>query len=264
MTEESPYGFCHLSVVPCRLEASDRSEMVTQLLFGETLEVLERKGNWVKVRIVFDDYECWIDNKQFLPISYHTFMRCNFAMNECSADLVQIISDLNTQETTPILLGSSLPNIQSGEISIDDHNFRFEGSVCLPSEPNKRDIIQEYAYNYLGTPYLWGGRSAFGIDCSGFVQVVYKMSGIKLKRDASQQAEYGSTLSFVEEAQPGDLAFFDNEDGRIVHVGILLKNQEIIHASGKVRIDRIDHQGIFNTDTKRYSHRLRLLKTFLD
>jgi hypothetical protein len=264
MTSESEYGFCHLAVVPCRAEPSDRSEMVSQLLFGETLEILERKENWVKIRIVFDDYECWIDSKQFLPISYHTFMRCNFTMNECCADLVQVVIDSDSQEPTPILMGSSLPNIQSGDFSIDEKNYRFEGTVCLPSEPNKRDIIVDYAYNYLGSPYLWGGRSPFGIDCSGFVQVVYKMSGIKLRRDASQQAEYGNTLSFVEEAKPGDLAFFDNEEGKIIHVGIVLPNQRIIHASGKVRLDKIDHQGIFNVDTKRYSHKLRLLKSFLD
>jgi hypothetical protein len=264
MKAEQQYGFCHLSVVPARAEPSDRSEMVTQLLFGETLEILELKDPWVKVRLVYDDYECWVDIKQFLPISYHTFMRCNFTMNECSADLVQVVTDLSTQETTPILFGSSLPNIQSGEFSLDDRNYKFEGTICLPFEPNKREIIEEYAYHFLGSPYLWGGRSTFGVDCSGFVQVVYKMSGIKLKRDASQQSEYGTTLSFVEEAQPGDLAFFDNEEGKIVHVGIVLKNQEIIHASGKVRIDRLDHQGIFNVDSHRYTHRLRLLKTFLD
>lgn len=264
MNSDSEYGFCHLAVVPCRAEPSDRSEMVSQLLFGETLEVIERKENWVKIRMVYDDYECWIDVKQFLPISYHTFMRCNFTMNECCTDLVQVVVDSQTQEPTPILLGSSLPNIQGGEFSIDDRNFNFEGNIGLPSEPNKRDIIIEYAYNYLGSPYLWGGRSPFGIDCSGFVQVVYKMSGIKLKRDAGQQAEYGTTLSFVEEAQPGDLAFFDNEDGKIIHVGIVLPNQQIIHASGKVRLDKLDHQGIFNVDTKRYSHKLRLLKNFLD
>ena len=121
----------------------------------------------------------------------------------------------------------------------------------------------ENAMMYINAPYLWGGRSPFGIDCSGFTQLVYKIAGKKLPRDAYQQAEIGQTLSFVEEAQSGDLAFFDNEEGSIVHVGILLQDNEIIHASGKVRIDKIDHQGIFNVDTKRYSHKLRLIKKIL-
>lgn len=264
MSEFSDYGFCELSVVPCRAEPSDRSELVTQLLFGETVEVLEKQGQWLRVRVVFDDYECWVDSKQILPISYHTFMRCNFTLNECTADLISIIHNEQSGAAFPILFGSSLPNIQSNEFTIDDLTYRFDGAVCLPNEPNKREIIQEYALSLLGSPYLWGGRSPFGIDCSGFVQVVYKMSGIRLKRDASQQAEYGEPLSFVEEARPGDLAFFDNAEGKITHVGIVLSNQEIIHASGKVRIDKLDHQGIYNAERKAYTHRLRVLKSFLD
>jgi len=116
---------------------------------------------------------------------------------------------------------------------------------------------------YLNAPYLWGGRSPFGIDCSGFTQVIYKLNGFKLPRDASQQATIGETLSFIEESESGDLAFFDNEEGNIIHVGIMLENNNIIHASGKVRIDKIDHQGIFNSETNTYSHRLRLIKKIL-
>jgi cell wall-associated NlpC family hydrolase len=110
---------------------------------------------------------------------------------------------------------------------------------------------------------LWGGKSPFGIDCSGFTQVVYKLNGYKLPRDANQQVNLGEPLSFVEEAEAGDLAFFDNEEGRIVHVGILLNNQSIIHASGYVRVDKFDHYGIFNQDTGKYSHTLRVIKRLL-
>ena len=126
-----------------------------------------------------------------------------------------------------------------------------------------REKIVDNAMMYVNAPYLWGGRSPFGIDCSGFTQLVYKIGGKKLPRDAYQQAEIGQTLSFVEEAENGDLAFFDNEEGSIIHVGILLGENEIIHSSGKVRIDKIDHQGIFNVDTKKYSHKLRLIKKIL-
>ena len=116
---------------------------------------------------------------------------------------------------------------------------------------------------YINSPYLWGGRSPFGIDCSGFVQLVYRMNGIQLPRDASDQAKIGQTLSFIEEAEEGDLAFFDNNEGDIIHVGIMLEDNRIIHASGKVRIDKIDHQGIYNVDTKQYSHRLRIIKAII-
>ena len=113
---------------------------------------------------------------------------------------------------------------------------------------------------YLNSPYLWGGRSPFGIDCSGFTQMVFKLNGIKLPRDAYEQAEIGKTLNFIEETQKGDLAFFDNEEGKIIHTGIIIDKNKIIHSSGKVRIDNLDHYGIFNAETGKYSHNLRLIK----
>jgi gamma-D-glutamyl-L-lysine dipeptidyl-peptidase len=112
----------------------------------------------------------------------------------------------------------------------------------------------------LNSPYLWGGKTPFGIDCSGFTQMAYKLAGIKLRRDAWQQAEQGHTINLLEETEPGDLAFFDNDEGNIVHVGIILRDHKIIHAAGKVRIDSIDHYGINNKELKKYTHKLRLIK----
>ena len=126
----------------------------------------------------------------------------------------------------------------------------------------KPGIADEVARLYLNTPYLWGGRTPFGIDCSGFVQMVYRFAGIQLPRDASLQVKGGVSLGFIDEAQPGDLAFFESEEGAIVHVGILTGNRRIIHASGTVRVDPIDHHGIFNMQANGYSHRLRIVKRF--
>lgn len=254
------YGICNLSIVPCRKEPSDRSEMTTQLLFGDYFRVLEIQGNWCHIKIAYDNYECWIDKKQFLPIAYHTYDILNSTETFCSNELIQIITDTKTNTLFPIVIGSSLPNFDNGECAVENSMYAYDGAFINGELPFTKVGIIETAMLYLNSPYLWGGKSPFGIDCSGFTQMVFKLNGIKIKRDAYQQAEQGETLSFVEESEAGDLAFFDNEEGKIVHVGIVLDNNKIIHASGKVRIDGFDHQGIFNNDKKDYSHRLRLLK----
>jgi gamma-D-glutamyl-L-lysine dipeptidyl-peptidase len=254
------YGICNLSIVPCRKEPSDRSEMVTQLLFGDHFEILEITGSWCRIRHAYDDYECWVDKKQFLRIEQHTFDILNNTAIFCANELVQVITHNNTKQLFPVVIGSSLPNFDNGECVIENQSYLYDGAFISGPLPFTKSGIIEMSMMYLNAPYLWGGKTPFGIDCSGFTQMIYKLNGVKLKRDAYQQAEQGETLSFVEEAEPGDLAFFDNDEGRIVHVGIVMENNRIIHASGKVRIDGFDHQGIFNNDKKDYSHRLRLLK----
>lgn len=255
------YGICHLSVVPCRLEPSDSSEMVTQLLFGETVKIYEEKrADWRKIKTAHDNYECWVDKKQIIEITEEEFSSLN-SSSFVSTDLVHVVK--NDDLVIPIVIGSSLPNLGNDYISINEVKYNYDGnSTQASSSPDKNKLI-ENAFMYLNSPYLWGGRSPFGIDCSGFSQIVYKLVGFSLPRDASQQAKIGQTLSFVEESEPGDLAFFDNEEGNIIHVGIVLENNKIIHASGCVRIDKLDHQGIYNVDTNRYSHRLRLIKKIL-
>jgi len=258
------YGICNLSVVPCRLEPSDKSEMVTQLLFGEVLKVYEEKrAGWRRIKTAFDEYDCWIDEKQFVEINETEFERLNTSSITVCAEMANIITNETDNSLTPILLGSSLPSFKDNKIRFNEYIFQYEGQSIDTSEKQTKDNIVANAMMYLNTPYLWGGRSPFGIDCSGFTQVIYKLNGFKLPRDASQQAEIGDTLSFIEESESGDLAFFDNDEGNIIHVGIMLENNRIIHASGKVRIDKIDHQGIFNTETNTYSHRLRLIKKIL-
>ena len=159
----------------------------------------------------------------------------------------------------PITLGASLSFLNHNDIN--SNNYEFEGLKTSGIKP-KSNIV-DTAHMYRSAPYLWGGKTPFGIDCSGFTQMVYKLNGYKLLRDASQQATQGEVLSFIEESEPGDLAFFDNEEGKIIHVGIMLENNYIIHASGKVRIDRLDHLGIYNAELNRHTHRLRVIKKII-
>ena len=156
----------------------------------------------------------------------------------------------------PIPLGASLSFLNHSDINTAQ--FEFEGTKANGIQ-DKSKLINT-AFLYLNAPYLWGGKTPFGIDCSGFTQMVYKLNGYNLFRDASQQATQGEALSFIEESEPGDLAFFDNEEGNIIHVGIIMENNYIIHASGKVRIDRLDHLGIFNPETQKHTHKLRVIK----
>ena len=252
------FGICNLAIVPVRLEPSDRSEQVTQLLFGEHFTILEQQTKWSKIKIAFDNYEGWIDNKQYQEISEKQFDSLNESPIVLSADLIEFISNPKN-ELLPISIGSSLSFLNDDTLNIS--NFSFEGIRTCGVKP-KSDLVKT-AYMYLNAPYLWGGKTPFGIDCSGFTQMVYKLNGYNLLRDASQQATQGEVLSFIEESEPGDLAFFDNDEGNIIHVGIMLDNNYIIHASGKVRIDRLDHLGIYNAETNRHTHKLRVIKKIL-
>jgi cell wall-associated NlpC family hydrolase len=160
-------------------------------------------------------------------------------------------------------MGSILPYYEGSNCNLEGYEYAFDGRTTKTAPASKSECMVEHAYAFLNAPYLWGGKSPLGIDCSGFTQLVARIAGIKLMRDAYQQAEQGVTLGFIEEADTGDLVFFDNEDGRIIHVGVLINSREIIHASGKVRIDKIDHQGIYNEELGKYTHTLRLIKRIL-
>ena len=254
------YGICNLSIVPVRIEASNKSEMVTQLLFGEHFTILEAKKNWCKIRNAIDNYEGWIDTKQFLTISEETFNKIEESQTTIANELIDFVNDKKENFFT-IPIGSNLPFYENQHFFLNETCFYYEGKIN--DSKQLKSSIPEIAFKFLNTPYLWGGKSPFGIDCSGFTQLVYKICGYNLLRDASQQASQGVVLSFIEESEPGDLAFFDDEEGNITHVGILLKDNFIIHAHGKVRIDKIDYSGIFNLDSNKHTHKLRIIKKII-
>ncbi|MFP9117386.1 NlpC/P60 family protein [Flavobacterium sp. RNTU_13] len=252
------FGICNLAIVPIRLEPSDRSELTTQVLFGEHFKILEQTEKWSRIELGFDGYNGWIDNKQFRIISeaaYNLMQQTDPVMN---GDLIEYLASADNQ-LLPIPLGASVTALENSELNAE--KYFFDG-LKVSGKKDKQKLI-DTAYLYLNAPYLWGGKTPFGIDCSGMVQMVYKLNGHKLLRDASQQATQGEALSFIEESEPGDLAFFDNDEGRIIHVGIIMEDNYIIHAHGKVRIDRLDHLGIYNVDTKRHSHKLRVIKKII-
>jgi hypothetical protein len=252
------FAICNLAIIPLRAEPNDRSEIVSQVLFGEHFEILEKQKQWSKIKLHFDNYEGWVDSKQYQSISKNSFELLSDDAVILSSDLVEYVSNSNNT-LIPITLGASLSFLNHSEINIE--NFDFEG-LKVSGIKSKNNIINT-AFLYLNAPYLWGGKTPFGIDCSGFTQMVYKLNGYNLLRDASQQSSQGEALSFIEESEPGDLAFFDNEEGKIIHVGIIMEDNYIIHASGKVRIDRLDHLGIYNAQDNRHTHRLRVIKKII-
>lgn len=254
------FGICNLSIVPLRLEPTDTSEMVNQVVFGEHFEVLEKTKKWSKIRLAFDNYEGYIDNKQYENISEKDYRSLSDENKIYAFELIDFITDNNNNLTT-IPLGARLPFLENNRIQINTTSYTYDGKVSKQQLP--KSSIVETAFLFLNVPYLWGGKSPFGIDCSGFTQTVYKLCGYNLLRDAKQQATQGEVLSFIEESEPGDLAFFDNEDGVITHVGIIMNDYNIIHAHGKVRIDKLDHSGIYNIDTNQHSHKLRVIKRYI-
>lgn len=258
------YGICLQPMVAVRKQPGGQHEMVNQLLFGDLLFLKDDMKQWLLIETVDDAYNGWVDQKQVKEIEKEEFDILN--KNERHFSLEASTKIISTDKKTFFwaTLGSSLPYLENGKIQLHSVEYHFNGKTKPMHEGNNSKMLISLAKMYLGAPYLWGGRSLFGIDCSGFVQMVFKMCGILLPRDSAEQVELGNTVSFIDDAQPGDLAFFDNEENKIIHVGILLGNNQIIHASGEVRIGQIDHFGIYNADEKRYTHNLRIIKRIVD
>lgn len=254
------YGIGHLSIIPVRSEPSHKSELVSQLLFGETFSVIKEQKNWLQIECSYDGYQGWIDASQFHELNEKDFH--NITENNCGISMELSGTAASGSDSVPIVAGSSLPFFDGINFKIGKEKFIYNGQ-SITADGKTNALLERVAMRYLNAPYLWGGRSPFGIDCSGFTQLVFKFMNVQLKRDAYQQAEQGAVVNFIEETLPGDLAFFNNEEGKIIHVGIILKDNKIIHASGKVRIDKLDHFGIYNAYIKKYSHQLKIIKRLL-
>ena len=240
--------------------------MISQILFGEMYQVLEMDEKWVYVRLIHDGNEGWIDRKMYVPVSDEYVVKYRSESPMLTTEVFNIITKDGDYGNKLIVAGSVLPFFDaiSKKMMIGEDSYTLVSKIKDVGIDSLRDLIIDYALMYYNTPYLWGGRSPYGIDCSGLVQIVYRMAGIDLPRDAADQVNGGQDFSFVEEALPGDLAFFGDDTGVITHVGIIWEQNRIIHASGRVRVDKIDHQGIFNEELKRYTHNLKVIKRIIN
>jgi len=255
------YGICTLALVPLRLEQAHRSEMVSQVLFGELFEILDEQADWTSIRLLETDYLGWIQNGQFQELDdldmQHYLTGTPIIVGREGGVLFTDTAQFQLCHGTKLYLDAE------NTVNLSPLRLTYQGSINPFTRNQFETEASRLALSYKDTPYLWGGRSQWGIDCSGFSQLIYGCFDLSLPRDAYQQAEKGETVDFISEIKVGDLAFFDNAEGRITHVGIMLDRDTIIHASAKVRVDRMDSEGIFNAELGRYTHKLRIVKRYV-
>ena len=222
--------YCNVAFTAILEDHYQDSAMISQLLFGETAEIMEEKNGFFRIASDDDETEGWTDQKNVIKISG----------------------------------AETLENIKKKHHIHSEKLPYFWPDFPEKSLPLSREDIAKSARKFLHVPFLYGGRSCLGMDASGFVQCVFRQHGVKLPKMLSKQAEQGEALFFAGESNAGDLAFFEDENGEIVHCGIMLNMHEIIHCYGKVRIDSVDSSGIFNKELGRHTHRLRFIRNILD
>jgi len=257
------FAICPQSVIPVRSQANHQSELLSQLLFGELVEIVSKKGkSWFKIRGIADNNFGWVASNQLLLISDEQGekLQKDFAF---ALDVSQSIR--GKKHHFPIPIGARLPNFDGLRFKLIDQGFEYSGQAVSPDElkRNSAELLPKIARKFLYSPEMKGGRSPFGIDSAALVQLIFSFIGIPIPRNADQQIELGKPIDFSEQSSEGDLAFFENRKGKITHVGLILNGNQIIHSYGNVRIDKIDHFGIFDEETSKYSHKLRLIKRLL-
>jgi len=247
MTEINQYAICQLAVCPVRSAATDEAEIVTQLVFGDYVTVLENGNPWVKVKNNADGYEGWMDFKQLKFITASGFLNGTkqppIVVGNPQLELEGPFGPLT------IFLGASLPHFDSEKCTIGTDIYTLKNKLFVA----KQTDIVALGKAYLNAPYLWGGKSLFGIDCSGLTQNIFKAVGIQVPRDASEQVKHGETIKWKDRAA-NDVVFYTTSSSRVTHVGILVNKNDIIHAHGRVRIDKCDEKGIYNAEQKKYTH----------
>lgn len=254
-------GICFLSLVALRSKPAETAEMVNQLLFGDMCELIEQQGTWLYVRTLHDNYTGWCHQKQLTLLSNETL---EVLMQSSYELVISPVAIIGAPGKPPLLLtmGSKLYALSSGGYAGPEGTYALTEGLSVSPKPFNASEMIDLAVDWLKAPYLWGGRSPFGVDCSGLIQLLFGLFGIALPRDAREQALQGQLVSLVEESRAGDVAFFDNEEGNIVHAGLIAGTGSIIHASGEVRMDPLDHHGIFDRGVGKYSHKLRLIRRY--
>jgi gamma-D-glutamyl-L-lysine dipeptidyl-peptidase len=251
------YYVCENVFVPLRSGPSHKSEMLSQVLFGEKYKIIDKIGCWLKIETTFDSYQGWIDSDH---------LQQSVAEDDSAGYVLNRALLCFRKDNTKMILepGCEIykPDFESKVFFTGESKYT-AGSDFSNSFIRSDDSFADSALKFINSPYIWGGRIPSGIDCSGLTQLVYKIKGLPIPRDSWNQAEAGKTIDFIDQAESGDLVFFDNDKGKISHVGMILSRGLVIHASGRVRIDSIDHQGIFKTEIKGYSHKLRTIRRII-
>ena len=262
------YGITHLSQIAMREEPDHKAQLVSQLLFGDAYQIEDVLDNWLKIKTLDCGYEGYIDKKLWNELHEDDAAEYSSLNKYIVTDYLIFIKEFETNITFPVFMGSSFPYPQDNMLILGNVIFVIElpETRTFSKHPNlseEQTALLQFASGYLRASYLWGGRTPAGIDCSALVQLAFKSINILLPRDTSQQVNNGTQIDFATEWQIGDVAFFDNEEGKITHAGIICGKDKILHASGFVRIDMLDTTGIYNTQLEQYTHKLRIVKRLL-